>query len=189
MPVIQLQQAPLGRRRSPASEAAQEPALAPGWLYGVMTWICDSRDAGRPGSAPRACSSSRQACRMSIRRSWCRTAVSRPVPQQRNVVVVEVVCEVGPNVPAGAVERRQRGRVAAADGVHRVDRRIAMRARRLTAAMQRGVESVGVGDDVDRTAAVRDVRSVARNPISRSSSPRNIAPADGDQHRRRCVAG
>jgi beta-glucosidase len=48
-----------------------------GMVYGVTMWIGDRADAIGPSMAPWACMMMWHASRMSYRRSWCSTAVSR----------------------------------------------------------------------------------------------------------------
>jgi nucleoid-associated protein YgaU len=93
------------------------------------------------------------------------------VPKQFDVVLVEVVGEVGAHGPPGPVEGGQGGGVPTADGVDGIDRWVAVE-RVSGGGEQRGVETVRVGDLVNRPSRGQ-APQCRRNPISRSSSPRN----------------
>ena len=71
--------------RAAAPDQSRSTSSVDGSLNGVTTWICDGTLAGLPGSTPRAWSSSRQARRMSARRSWWSTAESRRLRSSRRL--------------------------------------------------------------------------------------------------------
>ena len=93
------------------------------------------------------------------------------VVEQLQVVSVEVVPDEHLAAAVGGVERLEDGLVAAADGVDGVDAGVSLQ-RPQGRLPDGGVEPVGVGL-FDRTRPVERLLMVARNPISRSSSPRN----------------
>ena len=89
--------------------------------------------------------------------------------------------------PPGAVEGVEGGRVAAADGVDRVDGRVPVEdvAHR---GEQRGVEPVGVGDLADRALRRQGAHRRAEAHLAFLLAAEH-APADGDQDAARVVRG
>ena len=90
--------------------------------------------------------------------------------QQGQVVCVEVVGDEGGDPSSGALEREGGRRVAATDGVGRVDRRVLLEHGGDRLEHCGAAPFVSVTSRTARSGAIW--RIVARKPISRSSSPR-----------------
>ena len=147
---------------------------APGSLYGVTTWIWDGTLTGTPGSAPWACRIDRQARRMSARRSWWSTAEICRLRRRARLSPSRSWATKTAGVRPRGPERRERARCC---------RRRSSRPRRATGrassasptarSMLLSRPSVSVTSTTVRLGA--SSRKVARNPTSRSSSPRKVA--------------
>ena len=126
-------------------ESAGARSAQPGSLNGVITWICEVRDHGRPGQGAAGTQDQPGRLLQVAAQVVVQHGGQLAAPQQGHVVAVQVVGDEAGRGAADGAEGLQDGGVAAADGVDGVDARGPRPGRSADGGQGAAVQPVGLG--------------------------------------------